>query len=111
MISATKTIHDAVRENNVKELELIVSRGASVNEVDAHTDDKFTPLHWAAYTGSLEVRINVDDERKMKFFFVVVVVSVCIGFSGRKLIWMLKRRKVGHRRILHRFADMKHVFK
>lgn len=52
---ATKTIHDVVRTNNVKELELIVGRGASVNEVDVHNNDKFTPLHWAAYSGSLEV--------------------------------------------------------
>ncbi|CAF1256797.1 unnamed protein product [Rotaria sordida] len=51
---ATKTIHDAVRRNNVKELELIVGHGASVNEVDAHCDDKFAPLHWAAHSGSLE---------------------------------------------------------
>ncbi|CAF3704468.1 unnamed protein product [Adineta steineri] len=50
----TKTIHDVIRANNVKELELIVGRGASVNEVDVHSDDKFTPLHWAAFSGSLE---------------------------------------------------------
>ncbi|CAF1236174.1 unnamed protein product [Rotaria sp. Silwood1] len=49
-----KTIHDAVRANNVKELELIVGHGASVNDVDVHCDDRFTPLHWAAHSGSLE---------------------------------------------------------
>jgi hypothetical protein len=32
-----------------------VGRGASVNEVDVRSDDKFTPLHWAAHAGSLEV--------------------------------------------------------
>ncbi len=53
--SASKTIHDIVRANDVKELELIVGRGASVNEVDIRNDDKFTPLHWAAHAGSLEV--------------------------------------------------------
>ena len=50
-----RTIHDIVRENNVKDLELIVGRGASVNDVDIQNDDKFTPLHWAAHSGSLEV--------------------------------------------------------
>ncbi|CAF3866860.1 unnamed protein product [Rotaria magnacalcarata] len=50
----SKTIHDIVRTNNVKELELIVGHGASVNEVDTRCDDKFTPLHWAAHSGSLE---------------------------------------------------------
>ncbi len=32
-----------------------MGRGASVNEVDVRSDDKFTPLHWAAHAGSLEV--------------------------------------------------------
>ncbi|CAF1504948.1 unnamed protein product [Rotaria sordida] len=51
---ASKTIYDIIRTNNVKELELIVGRGASVNDIDARNDDKFTPLHWAAHAGSLE---------------------------------------------------------
>jgi ankyrin repeat protein len=42
----------------VKELELMVGRGANVNEVDLRNDDKFTPLHWAAHAGSLEVGIT-----------------------------------------------------
>ncbi|CAF4876622.1 unnamed protein product, partial [Rotaria socialis] len=37
-----------------KELELIVGHGANVNEVDVRNEDKFTPLHWAAHSGSLE---------------------------------------------------------
>ncbi|CAF0780144.1 unnamed protein product [Adineta ricciae] len=49
-----RTIHDIVRENNVKDLELIVGRGASVNDIDIQNDDKFTPLHWASHAGSLE---------------------------------------------------------
>ena len=32
-----------------------MGRGANVNEVDLRNDDKFTPLHWAAHAGSLEV--------------------------------------------------------
>ena len=50
-----KTIFDAVKANNVKELEAMVGAGVSVNEIDQKTDDKFTPLHWAAHSGSLEV--------------------------------------------------------
>ena len=57
-IEEKKTIHHAVRANNIKELELIVSRGASINEIDVHCEDKFTPLHWAAHSGSLEVLIH-----------------------------------------------------
>ncbi len=45
----------------MKELELIVSRGANVNEIDLRNDDKFTPLHWAAHAGSLEVSIDLID--------------------------------------------------
>ena len=48
------SIHDAVRAGDVKQLSEIVQRGASINEVDVI--HKFTPLHWAAHSGSLEVR-------------------------------------------------------
>ena len=48
------SIHDAVRAGDVKQLSEIVQRGASINEVDVL--HKFTPLHWAAHSGSLEVR-------------------------------------------------------
>ncbi|XP_021572602.1 ankyrin repeat domain-containing protein 42 isoform X1 [Carlito syrichta] len=46
------SIHDAVRAGNVKQLSEIVERGASINEVDVL--HKFTALHWAAHSGSLE---------------------------------------------------------
>ncbi|XP_028689711.2 ankyrin repeat domain-containing protein 42 isoform X4 [Macaca mulatta] len=46
------SIHDAVRAGDVKQLSEIVERGASINEVDVL--HKFTPLHWAAHSGSLE---------------------------------------------------------
>ncbi|XP_032749108.1 ankyrin repeat domain-containing protein 42 isoform X2 [Rattus rattus] len=46
------SIHDAVRAGDVKQLSDIVERGANVNEVDAL--HQFTPLHWAAHSGSLE---------------------------------------------------------
>ncbi|XP_077154765.1 ankyrin repeat domain-containing protein 42 isoform X4 [Ranitomeya variabilis] len=46
------TIHEAVRCGHVEELATIVKNGTSVNDVDpVH---KFTPLHWAAHSGSLE---------------------------------------------------------
>lgn len=48
------SIHDAVRAGDVKQLSDIVERGANLNEADAF--HQFTPLHWAAHSGSLEVR-------------------------------------------------------
>ncbi|XP_004434108.2 PREDICTED: ankyrin repeat domain-containing protein 42 isoform X2 [Ceratotherium simum simum] len=46
------SVHDAVRAGDVKQLSEIVERGASIDEVDIL--HKFTPLHWAAHSGSLE---------------------------------------------------------
>ena len=48
------SIHEAVRFGDVLELQAMVQRGAGINEVDAKF--KFTPLHWAAHHGTLEVR-------------------------------------------------------
>ncbi|XP_039087727.1 ankyrin repeat domain-containing protein 42 [Hyaena hyaena] len=45
-------VHDAVRAGDVKQLSEIIERGASINEVDIL--HKFSPLHWAAHSGSLE---------------------------------------------------------
>ncbi|XP_027982601.1 ankyrin repeat domain-containing protein 42, partial [Eumetopias jubatus] len=45
-------IHDAVRAGDVKQLSDIIERGVCINEVDIL--HKFTPLHWAAHSGSLE---------------------------------------------------------
>ncbi|XP_012580672.1 PREDICTED: ankyrin repeat domain-containing protein 42 [Condylura cristata] len=47
-----RSMHDAVRAGDVKQLSEIVEHGANVNEVDVL--HKFTPLHWAAHSGSLE---------------------------------------------------------
>lgn len=47
------TIHDAVKDGNVVELESMVKMGASINEVEDR--DKFTPLHTACNFGALEV--------------------------------------------------------
>ncbi len=49
-----KSIHEAVKAGNTTAMEQMVKSGASVNEVDAKS--KFTPLHWAACVGALEVR-------------------------------------------------------
>ncbi|XP_077307528.1 ankyrin repeat domain-containing protein 42 [Lithobates pipiens] len=49
---AYSSIHEAVKYGDVEQLEKIVKSGTRVNEVDpVH---KFTPLHWAAHSGSLE---------------------------------------------------------
>ena len=47
------TIFNCIREANVEKLENCVRRGADVNEIDK-SRDKFSPLHCAAYYGSLE---------------------------------------------------------
>ena len=47
------SIHEAVRHGNVLELQGMVQRGAGINDPDAKF--RFTPLHWAAHHGSLEV--------------------------------------------------------
>ncbi|KAM4796137.1 ankyrin repeat domain-containing protein 42 [Rhinophrynus dorsalis] len=46
------SIHDAVKCGDVEQLAQIVRSGVSINEVDPI--HKFTPLHWAAHSGSLE---------------------------------------------------------
>ncbi|XP_053241448.1 ankyrin repeat domain-containing protein 42 [Podarcis raffonei] len=47
-----RSIHDAVRAGNVEQLQEMVKCGTSINEVDPVYN--FTPLHWAAHSGSLE---------------------------------------------------------
>ena len=49
------SVHEAVKNGDVLELENMVKRGASINEVD--NKDKFTPLHWAAHRGAIEVSL------------------------------------------------------
>ncbi|CAH2225675.1 ankyrin repeat domain-containing 42 isoform X1 [Pelobates cultripes] len=45
-------VHEAVRFGDVEQLATIVKNGVNINEVDqVH---RFTPLHWAAHSGSLE---------------------------------------------------------
>ncbi|XP_048217610.1 ankyrin repeat domain-containing protein 42 isoform X2 [Perognathus longimembris pacificus] len=49
------SIHDAVRAGDVKQLSEIIEHGANINEADLL--HKFTPLQWAAHSGSLEALI------------------------------------------------------
>ena len=53
------SVHEAVKNGDVGELEAMVKNGASVNEID-NTKDRFTPLHWACHRGALEVNIAHD---------------------------------------------------
>ncbi|KAI5193076.1 Ankyrin Repeat Domain-Containing Protein 42 [Manis pentadactyla] len=46
------SVRDAIQAGDVKQLSEIIEHGASINEVDIL--HKFTPLHWAAHSGSLE---------------------------------------------------------
>ena len=48
-----KSINEAVRIGDVEQLEDFVKNGASINELDITT--KMTPVHWACFTGALEV--------------------------------------------------------
>lgn len=70
-----RTIHDAVKAGDVKELESMVKDGASVNELDA-SKDHFTPVHWACYMGSLEVGL----------FATLQIPKCCLAFRtvGKK---------------------------
>ncbi|XP_061104490.1 ankyrin repeat domain-containing protein 42-like [Conger conger] len=50
--SQARTIHEAVRLGDVKQLAVIVKNGGDINDGDKK--HKFTPLHWASHAGSLE---------------------------------------------------------
>ena len=49
-----KSIHEAVKAGDVVQLELLVKSGCSLNQIDS-PKTRFTPLHWSAFVGSLEV--------------------------------------------------------
>lgn len=65
------SIHDAVRAGDVKQLSEMVERGARINEVDIL--HKFTPLHWAAHSGSLEVRSYINDQTGVSLQLLAVL--------------------------------------
>ncbi|KAJ7408881.1 ankyrin repeat domain-containing protein 42 isoform X2 [Willisornis vidua] len=57
------SVHEAVKAGDVEQLALMIKSGAGVNEVDVV--HKFTPLHCAAHSGSLELLVRwgacIDD--------------------------------------------------
>lgn len=57
------SIHEAVRYGDVLELQSMVQRGAGINDPDSKF--KFTPLHWAAHHGSLEVKCAKVESRSL----------------------------------------------
>ncbi|XP_025890720.1 ankyrin repeat domain-containing protein 42, partial [Nothoprocta perdicaria] len=46
------SVHEAVKAGDVEQLASMIKSGAAINKVDL--PHKFTPLHWAAHSGSLE---------------------------------------------------------
>lgn len=61
------SIHEAVRFGDVLELQAMVQRGAGINTLD--NKFKFTPLHWAALHGTLEVNTELfSDNLNPKLF-------------------------------------------
>lgn len=52
--AASKSIFDFIKESSVEKVEECVQKGVHINEHEK-SKDKFTPLHCAAYYGSLEV--------------------------------------------------------
>lgn len=52
------SVHEAVKAGDVEQLASMIRGGAGINEVDlVH---KFTPLHCAAHSGSLEVKHDLS---------------------------------------------------
>ena len=56
-----------------------MGRGANVNEIDLRNDDKFTPLHWAAHSGSLEVSWTFLNYHLLFFRLVYALASLAIS--------------------------------
>jgi hypothetical protein len=67
-VKVSSNILECVKTGKIDELEQMVKRGASINEVDK-SRDQFTPLHCAAYYGSLEVAINLSTKNIILMFF------------------------------------------
>lgn len=59
------SVHEAVKAGDVEQLASMIKSGASINEVDLV--DKFTPLHCAAHSGSLEVKHYVSVQTQQGF--------------------------------------------
>lgn len=69
------SVHEAVKAGDVEQLASMIKSGAGINEVDlVH---KFTPLHCAAHSGSLEVKYDVDVQTQQCF------CGLMFSFFGR----------------------------
>lgn len=55
IVSACSTLHDAVKQGDIKEAQQMIASGSNVNEQDQHG---FTPLYWAA-NGCNESMVNL----------------------------------------------------
>lgn len=51
-----------MRNGDVEAIISMVKAGASINEVEQ--ENNFTPLHWAAHAGTLEVNVKIMLSRK-----------------------------------------------
>lgn len=49
------SVHEAVKSDDVVEMQSMIQQGAGLNDADSKF--KFTPLHWAAHQGALEVKL------------------------------------------------------
>ena len=93
------SIHEAVRYGDVLELQSMVQRGAGINDPDSKF--KFTPLHWAAHHGSLEVKYAKVKSRSFKTFlnhqdclkhctinwFYIAFIGIWLILTASNLIW------------------------
>ena len=66
------SIHEAVKKDDAVEMQSMVQQGAGLNDVDP--DFKFTPLHWAAHQGSLEV----ESQRNSQYSFHGSMLALCL---------------------------------
>lgn len=63
------SVHEAVRAGDVEQLASMIKSGADINEVDL--THKFTPLHCAAHSGSLEVKQHVSVQTQQGFIWLM----------------------------------------
>jgi len=69
------SVHEAVKAGDVEQLASMIKSGAGINKVDLI--HKFTPLHCAAHSGSLEVKHSVSVQTQQGFY------RLMFSFFGR----------------------------
>lgn len=60
------SVHEAVKAGDVEQLSSMIKSGAGINDVDLL--HRFTPLHCAAHSGSLEVKHYVSIQTQQGFY-------------------------------------------